>query len=112
MQIAIREHVIRIQIIELSGRLEAATIGSLREAQERLLQAGEQNFILNLRRVSFMDSAGMAVLVSLLKRAKQAGGGVVLVKPADEAAYRVLTLTRFDQVFMMQDTVEDALKVF
>lgn len=62
--------------------------------------------------MDFMDSAGMAALVSLLKQARQVGGNVVLVRPTNPATYRILTLTRFDQVFMMAETVKDALIMF
>ena len=73
---------------------------------------GGENFVLDLSRTAFIDSAGMSAMVSLLKRARQAGGDVVLVKPTDPAAFRILTLTRFDQVFQITDTVDDALKRF
>ena len=48
----------------------------------------------------------MAVLVSVLKRARQAGGDVRLVRPRAEAVERTLRLTRFDQVFSMVDSAE------
>jgi len=112
LELTIREHIVRIQIIDIRGRLQAASVGALRNEQTRLIDAGNQHFIVDLRETTFMDSAGMSALVSLLKQAKQIGGDVVLVKPTDEAAYRILTLTRFDQVFRMADTVEDALRLF
>lgn len=112
MELSIREHIVRIQIIDIRGRLQAATVGALRNEQNRLIDAGNQCFVVDLRETTFMDSAGMSALVSLLKQAKQIGGDVVLVRPTDEAAYRILTLTRFDQVFRMADTVEDALRLF
>lgn len=112
MEINVREHLVRVQIIEIEGRLEAFTVGELRQTQSQLTEAGNLHFVVDLSKTSFMDSAGMSALVSLLKRSRQEGGDVVLVKPVDPAAYRILTLTRFDQVFQMADTVEDALKRF
>lgn len=112
MQLTIREHVIRIQIITIEGRLEAFTLAPLKEEQNKLIDAGHHHFVVDLSQATFMDSAGMSTLVSLLKRARQAGGDVVLVKQTDEAAYRILTLTRFDQVFAMADDAESALKLF
>jgi anti-anti-sigma factor len=46
-----------------------------------------------------MDSAGMAVLVSLLRRSRQAGGSVKLIWPRSEAVRRTLQLTQFDRIF-------------
>ena len=112
MEITTREYIVRIRIIQISGRLEALTVHSLREEQEKHLEAGETHFIVDLSKLTFMDSSGMAALVSLLKRARQASGDVVLVKPQEPAAYRVLSLTRFDQVFKITENVDDAIKQF
>ena len=112
MELTVREHIVRIHILEIRGRLEAFTVGQLREQQAALIDAGGAYFVVDLSQAAFMDSAGMSALVSLLKQARQAGGNVVLVKPTDPAAYRILTLTRFDQVFAIEDTVEDAIKQF
>jgi anti-anti-sigma factor len=48
-----------------------------------------------------MDSAGRAVLVTLLRKCRAAGGGVKLVWPKSEAVRRTLQLTQFDKVFEM-----------
>lgn len=112
MEINTHEHIVRIQIIGVTGRLEAFTVAKFREEQDRLLAEGHARFVIDLRETEFMDSAGMSALVTLLKRARQQGGNVVLVKPTDPAAYRILTLTRFDQVFTMADTPEGAIQQF
>lgn len=54
----------------------------------------------------------MAVLVTLLKSAHLAGGDVKLVWPREDAAGRILRLTKFDRVFDMATSVEAALKGF
>ncbi len=112
MEISTREHVIRIQILEITGRLDAFSVTSLRQEQKRLIDAKQFKFVVDLSKTAFMDSAGMSALVSLLKQSRQSGGDVVLVPPADPAAYRILTLTRFDQVFTMAATIEQAIARF
>ena len=106
------EYRTHIRIIELDGRLEAFTVGAFREEIKVFLENDEHSFIVDLSKVEFMDSAGMSALVSLLKSARQADGEVVLVKPTNAAAYRILSLTRFDKVFSMTDSVEDAIEKF
>ena len=112
MEINTREYRIRVDIIEITGRLEAFTVKDLRTEQDRLMDNGGANFVVDLSHATFIDSAGMSALVSLLKHSRQAGGTVALVKPTDPAAFRILTLTRFDQVFQITDTLDDALKLF
>lgn len=112
MDLVITEHVIRIVVVAPHQRIDAFSAPELREQVDRLLQSGVHNFVLDLAAVPFLDSAGMAVLVSLLKRARQLGGDVQLVWPAEEAARRILHLTKFDRVFSMVDSVEAALTNF
>ena len=112
MEITTRIIQTRIDIIAIKGRLEAFTVKGLREQQEQLLNDDGKNFVVDLSDAEFMDSAGMSALVSLLKRARQVGGDVILVKPTEAAAYRILTLTRFDQVFKIVDSVDDAVQQF
>lgn len=112
MDIRVREHTISVQIIALDGRLDVFSVSALRDTRDRLLNAGHCYFVVDLQALTFMDSAGLAALVSLLKRARQVGGEVVLVKPTDPAAYRTLSLTRFDHVFALRDSVEQALSYF
>jgi anti-sigma B factor antagonist len=103
MDIQVSEQVTRLHTISLSGRLDAFNAPELREHFQHLLDDGAKQFILDLRRVDFMDSAALAALVNLLKHARQAGGDVEMMPPESQAAHRILTLTKFDRVFRMID---------
>ncbi|MCU0491226.1 MAG: STAS domain-containing protein [Chloroflexaceae bacterium] len=111
MELTVYEEIVRIAIVSPKSRLDAFAAPELRERLETLL-AGTNRLVIDLSAVPFIDSAGMAVLVSAMKRARQAGGDVRLVWPTDDAARRILYLTKFDRVFVMADTVEAATKEF
>ncbi|NWJ95800.1 MAG: STAS domain-containing protein [Chloroflexi bacterium] len=112
MELTITEHIVRINIIAPQGRIDAFCAPELRKQFEVLLGKNEIKFILDLSAVTFLDSAGMAALVSLLKAAREAGGDVKLVWPKEEAAQRILRLTRFDRVFDIADNQKAALSSF
>lgn len=112
MDLPITEHVIRIVVAAPHERIDAFNAPELRATLDRLADGGVSRFVLDLSAVPFLDSAGMAVLVSLLKRARQNGGDVRLVWPAEEAAQRILRLTKFDRVFTMAASAEAALANF
>jgi anti-sigma B factor antagonist len=112
MELILNEHTIRIITIGLDGRVDAYAADILRDTQERLLEEGHKNFVADLSSVTFLDSAGLSALISLLKRARYLGGNVVIVCPVDAGAMRILTLMRFDQVFQMTNNMQDALKFF
>jgi anti-sigma B factor antagonist len=112
MDLAITEHTIRIVTAAPRQRIDAFSSPALRAQLDRLFDEGVYRFVLDLSAVPFLDSAGMAVLVSLLKRTRQVGGDVRLVWPAEEAARRILRLTKFDRVFTMAESAEAALSDF
>ncbi|MDQ1301040.1 MAG: anti-sigma factor antagonist [Chloroflexota bacterium] len=101
-----------IAIVAVRDRIDAYSAAELRGRLEQLLAEGITRFVLDLSDVPFLDSAGMAVLVSLLKRARGAEGDVRLVWPKKDEAQRILRLTKFDRVFEMAETPAAALKGF
>ena len=102
-----------VVVVTPQGRFDAFSAPDVRERFEQLLNdEGILNFAVDLSQTTFLDSAGIAVLVSLLKQTRQKGGDVNLVWPNTEAARRILTLTRFDKIFSMFDTLEMAVESF
>ncbi len=112
MEIRITDHIVRIVVVAPQDRVDAFSGGELRERLDQLLAEGANMLVIDLSNVPFLDSAGMAVLVSALKRARQANGDVKLVWPKEEAARRILRLTRFDRVFSMAESAEAAINSF
>ena len=67
-------------ILDLKGKI---TIGSgdrlLREKITELLKKGEKKIILNMARISYLDSSGTGEVVSLLMKVRKAGGELKLL---------------------------------
>ena len=112
MNLLIHEHVIRTITVEPKGRVDAFTSPKLRHELRGLQAEGVNRFIIDLSDTDFLDSAGMAVLVSVLKSSRKTGGDVKLVWPKQEAAKRIISLTKFDRVFEMANSAKIALKAF
>lgn len=112
LNIAVREDVVRIITIAPAGRLDAFSAAPFREKIQGLLANGVNQLVIDLSQTPFLDSAGMAALVSALKQCRQRGGDVRMVWPRAEPVKRILALTKFDRVFEMKDTVEEAIKSF
>jgi len=64
--------------------------------------------VVDMSRVSYIDSSGVASLVEAFQKARKAGLGFVLAE-VSEAAMRVFRLARLDRVFTIHAAVEDAL---
>lgn len=101
-----------ISIIDLSGRI---TIGEgdviMREKVTEVVDQGQSNIILNLTKVTYMDSAGIGELVACLKRVKEKGGVIKLLN-ASGKVYDLLQLTKLEDVFESYKDEKEAIDSF
>jgi anti-sigma B factor antagonist len=58
-------------LVELGGELDISTAPALQEQLETALAAGPRKVIFELRDVTFIDSSGLAVLLSARRRVEQ-----------------------------------------
>lgn len=85
--------------ITLDGRLDALSAPDLRSELRELDASGCHNITIDLDDVEFVDSAGLAALVSAMKACRMGGGELTLVRPRSADAFRVFELAKFDAVF-------------
>jgi anti-sigma B factor antagonist len=63
-----------LTVMELSGELDVSTAGALREALLMLELDGGLGIEIDLRRLSFLGSTGIGVIVAACKRVRASGG--------------------------------------
>jgi anti-sigma B factor antagonist len=61
------------RVLAVRGEIDAYTSPRLREELKRLIDGGSRRLVVDLQGVEFMDSTGLGVLVSALKRIKEPG---------------------------------------
>jgi len=88
-------------------RLDASKAPAFKTAIGGLIEDGAHRLVLDLRDVDFIDSSGLGVIVSCLKRLGPAGN--LAISGANSAVRRLFTLTRMDRVFSMHDTPQAAV---
>ena len=93
---------LRAALLEAAG-LEAAGLEAA-----GLEAAGHSAFVVDLTRTRFCDSAGIAALVEAHKRARAAGGQVLLAM-SGAAVPRIFELTGIDRVIPSFASLDDAL---
>ena len=84
--------------VELTGDLDIATIAPIREQLLTIAGTIRGALILDLARVTFIDSGGLGMFVLLHKRVSE-GGGVFALVNVDRTVGRPLGLTSLDTVF-------------
>lgn len=99
-----------VVILDLSGRI---TIGEgtliLRSQIHKLLDAGEQKFLLNLADVDYIDSSGLGELVSSFTTVRNKGGQLKLLS-LTRRVRDLLQITKLLTVFEAFDNEAEALK--
>ena len=86
--------------ITLAGELDGYTAPQLKSAIEDALGSAAA-LTLDVADVSFIDSTGISILVWAHKRVAEQGGALVLRSPRPDV-YRVLEITRLNQVFRIE----------
>ena len=87
-----------LDLIRMKGRLGAADSADVAAQMASILDRGPGVVHVDLDELSFLDSSGLSVLVSLLKRARRNDGDVILYNP-NERVQALLELTRLHEIF-------------
>ncbi len=82
----------------LLGELDLSTAPQLRDELVRVSTEGAQMVTVDLADLAFIDSTGLSVLITGLKRLRQQGGDMALRSPTPSTR-RVLEITGLTQVF-------------
>lgn len=97
-------------IVEVGGEIDVATAPRLREQLISLVGDGLYRIVVSLEAVDFIDSTGLGVLISGLKRVRTHGGEFAVVC-AEPRILKVFEITGLDTVFNVVPTLDDALAI-
>ena len=89
-------------VLELRGELDLATVPIV-QREMRQAKGFHDLVVIDLRQVSFMDSAGLQLLLSLQKRMRERGGSLLVVQGSRQVR-RLFELTGIiDQLQLIDD---------
>lgn len=92
--------------ITLRGEVDVYTAPKLKEKLVESIESGCANIVVDLDGVSFIDSSGLGVLVSALRRARERDGSVRIVCTRDNIL-KIFRITGLDKVFpVFSDSAE------
>lgn len=96
-----------LAVLRCDGRLNMVAAPALRACIEQSVEAGHARVVVDLEKISFIDSSGLGSLIAGLKKARQAGGNL-RIAAATEQVLTVLKLTNLDRVLRPHRSVEEA----
>lgn len=96
-----------VTVLSVAGEVDMLSAPALRAAVSTNL-ADKGTFVLDMSRVTFLGSAGLAVLVEGLQQSRRRGIAFRIVA-SDRAVTRPLVATGLGDVFDVHPSVEDAI---
>jgi anti-sigma B factor antagonist len=97
-----------VVVLKFVGEFDTFNLPMFSERVDRMLDAGDSLFILDVRLLTFINSSALGYLIRMSKRVKDAGGEVVLARPSKFLKKTLATLG-LESVFPVYESEEDAL---
>ena len=98
-------------VISLAGSFDALTAAEARKAIGTQIEAGQQRIVLDLSQVDFMSSAGVRVILEMLKSSRQMGGEL-RIAAAQPTVDQTLEISGLVRVLKTYPTISAALRDF
>lgn len=87
--------------IDLAGEIDAYTAPKLKEELMPLAEQKRQTIVVDLSKVTYLDSTGLGIFVGALKKSHQNESEVIL-KNLTERVERLFTITGLNEIFTIQ----------
>ena len=97
-----------IEIFELNGELDFHTSPKFRDQLHKAIEKQAAKVLINLKRVSYIDSSGLATFVEALQKVKRLNGRLVLAELAP-AVRSVFEIAKLDAVFSLAASEDEGL---
>lgn len=97
-----------VAVLDLSGELDRAAADLLATAHDRAVDSGPRALVLNFADVDYINSTGIALIVTVLARARQAGREVRVVGLTDHYRH-IFEITRLSDFLDFYDDERSAL---
>jgi len=87
-----------IKVLQCGGSLDADTVAGFKKVAYDLVNEGSIRFVIDCSDLNFIDSMGLGVLISLLRRVRQREGDVKVAALSEEVK-TIFEITRLHRLF-------------
>ena len=96
------------RIVAPVGRVDEATASEFTERLSEAAAASGGRLVVDLSGIAYMSSRGLRALTLSQRKCSEAGSTIVLARP-NETMREILAISRYDMVFRVAETIENAL---
>jgi anti-sigma B factor antagonist len=100
-----------IVILDITGEIDLYNAPEIKDIINKLIEEQKYNVIINLEKVSYIDSSGIGALISSLSNLKKYQGGLKIIN-VYASVRKVFELTKLTSFFEIFDAEEDAVASF
>ncbi len=100
-----------IVIFDITGEIDLYNAPEIKEKIKDEMNKNKVNIIINLDKVTYIDSSGIGVLISSLSNLKKVGGALKLIN-VYASVRKVFELTKLTSFFDIYDSEADAIASF
>jgi anti-sigma B factor antagonist len=100
-----------VVILDNAGEIDLYNAPEIKDIVNNLIEERKYNVVINLEKVSYIDSSGIGVLISSLSNLKKYQGGLKIIN-VFASVKKVFELTKLTSFFEIYDSEEEAINTF
>ncbi len=90
-----------IWLIDIAGEIDIYTAKDLKEMLNKKLDEYTESMKMDCAALEYIDSTGLGVLISILKRLKQNNKDIIIANPRPNIL-KLLTITGLNKIFLIE----------
>jgi anti-sigma B factor antagonist len=94
-------------VVAPSGRIDEATASDFSEKLSAETEAAGALLVIDLAGIEYMSSRGLRALTLAQRKGTECGTVIALARP-NAIMREILAISRYDMIFRVSDTIEDA----
>ncbi|HVF10215.1 MAG TPA: STAS domain-containing protein [Abditibacteriaceae bacterium] len=100
-----------VQVLRLEGYVDAHTFAEFEEELTKLIEDGSYNLLLDLEKLTYINSTGLGLLMATFRQVRQHQGDLVIAKMSDKIT-NIFNLLGFSRLISTYPTEQEALQKF
>jgi anti-sigma B factor antagonist len=98
----------RPNVLQLEGEIDLHVSPEVAESLRPMVEKKPKVLVVDLEKVTYLDSSGLAVLIGGMQKVQEYGGRFALAD-VQESVQHIFEIARLDQVFQIFPDVDSAL---
>ena len=101
----------KVNVVSVEGKIDATSTGEVEKRLNDLISAGNKYLVLNFSGTDYINSSGLRVMLSSLKKLRKAQGDLKMAC-ARPMVKQVFSTAGFTSLFEFYDREQDAISKF